>query len=41
MTTWLGLAADDLFGIDHLPYGSAEHAGGRRLAVVRIGASAL
>jgi fumarylacetoacetase len=41
VTTWLGLAADDLFGIDHLPYGSAEHAGGRRLAVVRIGASAL
>jgi fumarylacetoacetase len=41
VTTWLGLAADDLFGIDHLPYGSAEHAGGRRLAVVRIGGSAL
>jgi fumarylacetoacetase len=41
VTTWLRLAADDLFGIDHLPYGSAEHAVGRRLAVVRIGASAL
>ena len=35
--TWLELADDDPFGIDHLPYGSAVAADGRPRAVVRIG----
>lgn len=39
--TWLKLAADDLFGIDHLPYGSAVGNDGRPRAVVRIGAQML
>jgi fumarylacetoacetase len=36
MTSWLGVAADDPFGIDHLPYGSVLHRG-RRFTAVRIG----
>ena len=35
--TWLGLAPDDPFGIDHLPYASAVGADGRRRSVVRVG----
>ncbi len=41
MTTWLRLPAEDRYGIDHLPYGSAEKTDGRRFATVRIGSSAL
>jgi fumarylacetoacetase len=39
--TWLPIAADDPFGIDHLPYGSAIGADGRPRAVVRIGSAVL
>lgn len=39
--SWLPLAADELFGIDHLPYGAAADGEGRRFAVVRIGSWAL
>jgi fumarylacetoacetase len=41
VTTWLGLVAENRYGIDHLPYGAAEASDGRRFAVVRIGSSAL
>jgi fumarylacetoacetase len=41
VTTWLALDAQDPYGIDHLPYGAADDADGRRFAVVRIGSSAL
>ncbi|MDQ2749291.1 MAG: fumarylacetoacetase, partial [Actinomycetota bacterium] len=39
MTSWLPPA--DGFGIDHLPYGAAQAGDGGRIAVVRIGSSAL
>lgn len=39
-TCWLGLADDDPFGIENLPYGTAA-AAGRQFAVVRIGRAAL
>jgi fumarylacetoacetase len=39
--TWLGVADDDPFGIDHLPYGSALGSDGRPRVLVRVGAQAL
>ncbi|MFN2518958.1 MAG: fumarylacetoacetase [Jatrophihabitantaceae bacterium] len=41
MTCWVELADDDPFGIEHLPFGSAEAADGGRFAVARIGRWAL
>jgi fumarylacetoacetase len=41
VTSWLPLAADELYGIDHLPYGAAVGSDGREFAVVRIGSWAL
>ncbi|HYZ52260.1 MAG TPA: fumarylacetoacetase [Streptosporangiaceae bacterium] len=40
VTGWTGVADDDLFSVDNLPYGSAAEAGGS-LAVARIGDYAL
>ncbi len=37
MTTWLGIADDDPYGVDNLPYAVAVDADGRRRPVVRIG----
>jgi len=41
VTCWLDLAHDDPFGIEHLPFGAADTADGRRIAVIRIGPWAL
>ncbi|MEP7021128.1 MAG: fumarylacetoacetase [Pseudonocardiales bacterium] len=41
MTSWLPAGLDAGYGIDHLPYGSAQDARGRRFAAVRIGGTAL
>jgi fumarylacetoacetase len=34
---WLGIADDDPWGIDNLPYGAVRTAAGRRFAAVRVG----
>lgn len=39
--TWAGVADDDPFGIDNLPYGSVADADGRVFAAVRIGDTVL
>ncbi len=41
MTSWLELADDEPFGLEHLPYGAVEGPAGRRVPVVRIGPWAL
>jgi fumarylacetoacetase len=41
MTTWLGLADDHPFGLDHLPLGAVVDGHDRRFAAIRIGDYAL
>ena len=41
MTSWLGLAADDPFGLDNLPYGAAVTPDGAAHSLVRVGDAAL
>ncbi|MCU1658118.1 MAG: fah [Pseudonocardiales bacterium] len=41
MTTWLDIADDDPFGVDHLPIGVVTHGDRGRFAAVRIGGYAL
>jgi fumarylacetoacetase len=41
VTSWLGIADDHPYGLDHLPLGSVVDVSGRRFAAVRVGEFAL